>query len=356
MKINVDLLERLCNADAIAAHENEIREIIKEELDGVVDEFSADNLGSIITLKKGNGPKIMLAAHMDEVGFIVKRIDDNGFIYFQTIGGWWGQVLLAQRVTITTSKGDKIYGVIGSKPPHVLPAEARKVPVEINDMFIDLGVKNKKEVEDLGIKIGDMITPDSKFSLMNNSDYMIGKAFDNRIGVYVMIEVMKKLKDKNINANVYGVGTVQEEIGLRGANTTAHIINPDISISVDTGIAGDTPKMTADEAECKIGNGPVITIMDATTMGHVGLREYMLKIADEKNLKYQFDFMPGGATDAGRMHLSHDGSPAMSMAVSTRYIHSHASVIHADDVVGFIDLLVEFITNISSQDYEEIIK
>jgi endoglucanase len=356
MKLDNLLIEKLCNEDGIAGHEKAVRKIMETNLVEYVDEISYDNLGSLIARKKGTGPKVMLAAHLDEVGFIVKRIDDNGFIYFQTVGGWWGQVLLAQRVVITNAMGQKFNGVIGSKPPHVLPIDARNKPVEIKDMFIDLGVKDKEEVTKLGIKIGDMITPDSKFSEMNNPDYMIAKAFDNRIGVYVVCEVMKQLKDKKVNADVYAVGTVQEEIGLRGATTAANLINPDLSFSVDTTIAGDTPKLTEDEAVCRLGDGAVVTVMDGTTMGHVSLREYMLEIANKHDIKTQLDFMIGGGTDAGRMHLAHDGSPAMSLAVCTRYIHSHASVIHKDDVEALINLIVKFIETINDDDYQEILK
>ena len=188
----------------------------------------SNKLGSFISKKGNQGLKVMLAAHMDEVGFIVKRIDDKGYIYFQPVGGWWPQVLLAQQVIITTYKGKEIFGFIGCKPPHVLKAEKRKEMVQIEDMFIDLGVSSKQEVIDLGIQIGDMITPKTEYRKMNNDKYLFGKAMDNRIGCAIVVDVMKRLD--NPSNQIYGVATVQEEVGLRGATTCANLINPDIAI------------------------------------------------------------------------------------------------------------------------------
>ena len=340
--MNVELLKELTEVNGISGHEKRIKKIMERELNGHVDSMSEDNLGSFISNKKGNGPKIMLAAHMDEVGFIVKYIDDNGFIFFEPVGGWWNQVMLAQKVTITTSKDKEIYGVIGSKPPHVLGVEERKKTVDMKDMFIDIGVSSKEEVINSGILVGDMITPYAEFMEMENSDYLMAKAFDNRIGCYIVIEVMKRLEKENLNADVYGVATVQEEIGLRGAKTSADIINPDIAIAVDTGIAGDTPKMTIDEAQSKIGKGPQIIVMDRSTFGNVDLRKKMLEVAFKHDIDTQLDFVPGGGTDAGNMHLAHDGAQGMSISIATRYIHSHLSIIHKKDVEQLIELLTQF--------------
>ena len=191
------LLKKLSEVNGIAGHEAKVRQIVEEELLTVVskDDLKYDNIGSVIAKKGSKGPKIMLAGHMDEVGMIVTKITDQGFIKFQPIGGWWNQVMLAHEVTVTTADGHEVHGVIGSKPPHILTAEERKKPVEISDMYIDLGVKSKEEVLNLGVKIGDMITPYTEFRVMANEDILLGKAWDNRIGCAVMLEVMKRLKD-----------------------------------------------------------------------------------------------------------------------------------------------------------------
>src|SRR5699024_9469929 len=206
------------------------------------DEVYTDHLGSLIGKKTGteNGPKVMVAGHLDEVGFMITRIDKDGFLYFQTIGGWWNQVMLAQRVTIMTKKGN-VTGVIGSKPPHILSPEERKKPVEIKDMFIDIGASSKEEAESLGVRPGDSVVRYLAFTHMTNEKILLAKAWDNRIGCAIAIEVLNRLKDENHPNIVYGVGTVQEEVGLRGARTSAHLIKPDIAFGVDVGIAGDTP-------------------------------------------------------------------------------------------------------------------
>ncbi len=338
---NQEFLAKLVNVNGISGHEGQVAKLIKDEL-SALNQPTTDNLGSLIYQVGTSGPKIMLAAHMDEVGFIVRYIDENGFIFFVPVGGWWNQVMLAQKVRITTSNGDAYEGVIGSKPPHVLSLEERKKPVDMDDMFIDLGVSCKEEIEKLGIKPGDMICPVGDFQVMANPQYLLGKAFDNRIGCYVITEVLKRLKDQSLNCQVIGVFDTQEEIGLRGAETSSNIVNPDIAIAVDTGIAGDTPKMTNKESMSNLGEGPQIMVMDRTTFGHVGLREQILQVAKTNNIKFQLDFTPGGGTDAGKMHLAHDGALGMSISIATRYIHSHLSIINTQDVEALIDLLVAF--------------
>lgn len=356
MIIDLQYLEALVNANGISGHEEAVKDLIIKHLHQDYPEYQLDKLGSLIYTKGDHGPKIMLAAHMDEVGFVVKNIDDNGFIYFMPVGGWWNQVMLAQKVRITTEDGKTYEGVIGSKPPHVLSAEERKQPVDMNDMFIDLGVYSKEEVENLGIKPGDMICPVGDMTSMSNPDFVLGKAFDNRIGCYIVSEVLKTLAKERIASQVYGVFTVQEEIGLRGATTSSNLINPDIAIAVDTGIAGDTPKMTSKESMSTLGKGPQIMIMDGSTFGHPKLRKIMLDIAKENNIDVQLDFTPGGGTDAGKMHLAHDGAPAMSISIATRYIHSHLSIINLQDVKMLTELLVAFCKTLNEDLYQEILK
>lgn len=336
------MLKDLTDAKGIPGNEREPREVMKKYIEPFADEITTDGLGSLIAKKVGkeNGPRVMIAGHLDEVGFMVTQIDDKGFIRFQTVGGWWSQVMLAQRVTIVTSKGD-VTGVIGSKPPHILSPEARKKPVDIKDMFIDIGASSREEASEWGVKPGDMVVPYFEFTVMNNEKMLLAKAWDNRIGCAIAIDVMKQLKDEKHDNVLYSVGNVQEEVGLRGAKTSAYAVKPDIGFAVDVGIAGDTPGITEKEAMSKMGKGPQILLYDASMVSHKGLRDFVTSVADELNIPYQFDLVPGGGTDAGSIHLAHEGVPSLAIGIATRYIHSHAAMLHRDDYENAVKLLVE---------------
>ncbi|WP_433958951.1 M42 family metallopeptidase [Cytobacillus horneckiae] len=349
------MLKELTDAKGIPGNEREPREVMKKYITDFADEVTTDKLGSLIAKKTGKvgGPKIMVAGHLDEVGFMVTSIDDKGFLRFQTVGGWWSQVMLAQRVTIVTIKGD-VTGVIGSKPPHILPAEARKKPVEIKDMFIDIGASNREEALEWGVKPGDMVVPYFEFTVMNNEKMLLAKAWDNRIGLAIAIKVLEALKNEDHPNVVYGVGTVQEEVGLRGAKTSAQMIEPDIGFGVDVGIPGDTPGVTEKEALSKLGNGPQIILYDASMVSHKGLRDLVTDTADELDIPYQFDSVPGGGTDSGAIHLTHNGVPALSITIATRYIHSHAGILHRDDFENTVKLIAEVIKRLDAETVEKL--
>ena len=346
----LDMLKALTDANGVPGNEKEVRDVMKEYIQPYADEITTDGLGSLVAQKTGqeNGPKIMVAGHLDEVGFMITRIDEKGFLYFQTLGGWWSQVMLAQRVTIVTGKG-KLTGVIGSKPPHVLSVEARKKPADIKDMFIDIGASTREEALEWGVRPGDMVVPYFEFTVMNNPSMLLAKAWDNRIGCAIAIDVLKNLKDAEHPNVVYGVGTVQEEVGLRGAKTAAQKIQPDISFAVDVGIAGDTPGVTEKEAMGKLGKGPGIVLYDASMVSHKGLRDFVTDVADEIGIPYQFDAMPGGGTDSGSIHVTANGVPALSITIPTRYIHSHAAMLHRDDYENTVKLLTEVIKRLDRE-------
>ncbi|RAS88962.1 M42 family metallopeptidase [Priestia endophytica] len=349
------MLKDLTDAKGIPGNEREVRAVMEKYISSYADDVTTDRLGSLIARKVGdeNGPKIMIAGHLDEVGFMVTNIDDKGFIRFQTVGGWWSQVMLAQRVTIVTSKGD-VTGIIGSKPPHILPPEARKKPVEIKDMFIDIGASSKEEASEFGVRPGDQVVPYFEFTVMQNEKMMLAKAWDNRIGCAIAIDVLKGLKNENHPNVVYGVGTVQEEVGLRGARTSATQIEPDIAFGVDVGVAGDTPGVTEKEALGKMGNGPQIILYDASMVSHKGLRDLVTDTADELNIPYQFDSMAGGGTDSGAIHLTANGVPALSITIATRYIHSHAAMLHRDDYENTVKLITEVVKRLDCDKVNEI--
>jgi putative aminopeptidase FrvX len=349
------MLKDLTDAKGIPGNESEVRKVMQEYITPYADEITSDGLGSLIAKKTGleNGPKIAVTGHLDEVGFMITQVDDKGFLRFQPVGGWWSQVMLAQRVTIVTRKGD-VTGVIGSKPPHILSAEARKKPIEIKDMFIDIGASSREEAQEWGVRPGDMVVPYFEFTVMNNEKMLLAKAWDNRIGCAIAIDVLKQLQGADHPNVVYGVGAVQEEVGLRGAKTSTFKIQPDIGFAVDVGIAGDTPGVTEQEALSKMGEGPQIVVYDASMVSHKGLRDLVTDTADELNIPYQFESIPGGGTDAGSIHVTANGVPALAITIATRYIHSHAAMLHRDDYENAVKLIVEVIKRLDRETVDKI--
>ena len=354
MDENLKMYQELTEAPGVPGQEQEVRAIMRRYLQPY-GKIMEDNLGSIFAEKVGlaGGPRIMIAGHMDEVGFMVTRITDEGFIKFTSLGGWWEQVMLAQRVTVKTRKGD-LTGVVGSKAPHVLGPEERKKPMEKKAMFIDIGATSKEEAEKAGVRPGDSIIPICPFETLVNPKLMLAKAWDNRAGCAASILVLKHLEGEQHPNVVYAGGTVQEEVGLRGAQTSSWLVEPDIAFALDVGIAGDTPGMTADESATKIGKGPGINIYDAGQVGHRGLRDFVLDIAEAEGIPYQYDHITGGATDAGRIHLFKKGVPALNIAVPARYIHSATSVIHRDDLENAAKIIAAVVKKLDAAALKQI--
>lgn len=353
MDKKLQLLKELSELNGIAGHEVEVKHFMEKEFLKSVskDHIFYDGLGSVIAKVGETGPKIMIAGHMDEVGMIVTKITDEGFLKFQTIGGWWSQVMLAQQFNVTASNGKVYRAIMGSKPPHILTAEERKVPADIDQMYLDLGASSKKEVEDLGICIGDMVTPAIEFHEMANGDFLLGKAWDDRIGCAVVLGVLEELKKVHHDNVVYCAGTVQEEVGLRGAKTAANLVQPDIAISLDVSIAKDVP---GTDGSIKMGKGPDILIYDGSLVGHVGLRKVFVETAEEEKIPYQLDYLKSGGTDAGSMHLAHHGAPSIALCIASRYIHSHTSMISKADYENCVKLIVKVIEKLNQEKVNEI--
>ena len=351
--VDLDMLRELSEADGISGCEKEVSRVMKKYLEKYSDEISYDNLGSIIGLKKGkeDGPKIMIAGHLDEVGFIVRDIDKDGYVKLLPVGGWWGHVLPSQRLIITTSEGKKIVGVVGSRAPHGMPAKEKEKVILPKDLHLDLGVDNREEVEALGVQIGDMITPDTKFEVMNNPNYLLGKAWDDRIGAAVAIDVLRELDGVEHNANVYSVGTVQEEVGIRGARTATANIKPDIAFALDVTTAKDTPM---DKGGAKLGGGIILSVLDSLSLANRGLLNKLEAIASEVGLELNYDFMVAGGTDTANIHKSFDGIIAMTLSIPTRYMHSHRLVIHRRDYVETVKIIAEFCKRVDRELLEEI--
>ncbi|MEC9488456.1 MAG: M42 family metallopeptidase [Halanaerobium sp.] len=339
MDKRLEMLKELTSVPGITGFEGQVKEVIRKHMEPVA-EISEDNLGSIICKKTGTaeGPRIMLSGHMDEIGFMVKLISEDGFIKFTQLGGWWDQVLLAQRVTIMTKEGP-VPGIIGSKPPHILSSEVRNKVVKKKDMFIDIGAEDREDARKMGVRPGDPIIPKADFTIMKNEKYLLSKAWDDRIGCALFMDVINELAEEGHPNTLYGVGSVQEEVGLRGAKTSAELVDPDIMFALEVGIAGDVPGVKEEEAQERLGKGPVILLYDASMVPHLALRDFVIDTADELGIEYQFDLMEGGGTDAGRVHVHKSGVPSLVISVPTRYIHSHYGLINRDDYDQTVKLL-----------------
>ena len=331
------LLEKLSNAHGISGWEGSVQEIVKAEISPLVDEVRLDALGNLIATRKGEKPSIMLASHADEIGLMVKQVDEKGFIRFIRIGGWFDQTLLNQRILIHTRSGP-IVGVIGCKPPHVMKEEDRKKVVEAKDMFIDIGCSSQKEVEDLGILAGAPISIDRTFAPLRG-DRVTGKAFDNRAGLVVMIEALKRTKSR---CTIHAVATVQEEVGLKGAKVTAFDLNPDVAIASDVTVPGDHPGIEKKDATAEMGKGPVVVMADASGRGLIAtpqVIEWLVGTAKEFDITVQLEASDGGTTDATAIYLTRSGIPTGVISVAARYIHSPVEVLSLSDIDKAADLM-----------------
>ncbi|PWH18272.1 MAG: peptidase M28 [Anaerolineae bacterium] len=343
------LLKDLTEAHGVPGFESPVRSVVKGYFQKF-GEVSQDKLGSVICKKRGTQeePRVMIAGHMDEIGFMVKYITEEGFIKFLPLGGWFDQVLLGQRVIIKTHRGD-VVGLIGAKPPHLLSPEDRKKVIEKNDMYIDIGATSKAEVEEAGVRAGDPIIPRADFVELSNGKTYLSKAFDDRVGVALTVSVLEQLRDKPHPNTVYGVATVQEEVGLRGATTSVRAVDPHVAIVLESDIAGDVPGIKPEESGVKLGKGPTVVIFDARMIPNQRLRDLALKIAEEKSIPVQLSYIEGGATDGAAIHLHNIGVPSLVIGVAARHIHSHSSIIHRDDYDHAVALVSELIARLDSQ-------
>ncbi len=340
----VEALEKLSNANGVTGREGEVRDLMKKYLKPYVDEVREDRLGNLIAFKKGNkdAPTVMLAAHMDEVGLMIKNIKKKGFLQFAKVGGIDDRVLLAQKVIVHTDKGP-LTGVIGSKPPHIQTEEEQKKVIDADRLFIDVGAKDKNEAEKMGVQVGDVVSFDTKFVRLGN-DVVLGKALDDRVGCAMMVETLRRLQ--KVDCNVYAVGTIQEEVGLRGATIAAFQVAPDVCIVLESTVAGDMPGVEEGKAPAKMGEGPVVTVADAGLIAHPKVLRLLIDSAKENKIPYQLETGIRGSTDAARISLSREGVPSGVISVATRYIHSPAAILNLDDVEKTVKLAVAAIEKV----------
>jgi putative aminopeptidase FrvX len=349
----IELLRNLVDGFGPSGFEREVSAIVTKTMRPIADTITVDKLGSVHFSKKGTSdkPRILIAGHCDEVGFIVSGITKEGYLKFNPLGGWWSQVLLGQRVIIRNRKGKKLFGVIAAKPPHILTPEQRKKLVEREDMFIDVGASSEEDVKEMDIKIGDPIVPDSSFTLIRDGSVAAAKAFDDRIGAFIAMEVIRRLRDEKISHpnTVIGAATVQEEVGLRGARTTAHYWEPDVGFALEVDIAGDVPGIKPEEAAAKLGSGPTLLTFDRSMIPNQHLLEFVMSTAEKNKIPYQLSQSYGGGTDAGVIHLDRSGCPSLVIGVATRHIHSHVSILNLQDVEHTIELFIEVVKGLNEK-------
>ena len=348
MDSTFQLLKEMTEVCGAPGYETPVRAVVRKYMQSL-GELSQDKIGSVICKKAGSSasPRVMLAGHMDEIGFMVKQITPEGFIKFIPLGGWFDQVLLGQRVVIQTGKGD-VVGVIGAKPPHLLSQEERTKVVQKKDMYIDIGATSQQEVEEAGVNLGDPVLPKADFVPLASGKTYLSKAFDDRVGTALVISALQALQSIDHPNTVYGTATVMEEVGLRGATTSVRAVDPDVAIVLESDIAGDVPGIKSDESMIKLGKGPTVVIYEARTIPNLKLRELIQDTARIENIPVQVSYVEAGGTDAGAIHLHGVGVPSAILALAARHIHSHSSIIHREDYDHAVRLLTAVIQRLDA--------
>jgi putative aminopeptidase FrvX len=340
----MELLKRMSEACGISGYEAPIRQVVTEALEGHVDSVETDHLGNVIAHKKGKGPVVVVAGHMDEIGFLVSHIEEkSGFLRIQPVGGFDPVTLVAQRVDVHT-RAEVLPGCIGRKPIHILSDDEKKKPVTIEDLFVDVGLSGEAVAEK--ISVGDVVT--LRQSYLEYGDVVSGKALDDRLGVYVGIEAMKRAK--RLACDLYFIATTQEEVGLRGAQVAGYRVNPDISIALDVCIAADMAGVPEEKQVSRLGGGTAITLKDARAVWHPPLVRALRKLAEDRKIPFQIVVPGRGGTDAAALQMAREGSAAMALAIPTRYVHSVVETVHVKDIEATIDLLAAFLETAASID------
>ncbi len=348
-------LQELCDIPGPSGFEAAATRLMKDYAGNYCDRVFTDKLGNTMFEKVGqkDGPTVLLAGHVDECGFIITGVNPQGYLAFSQLGGWFDQVLLGQRVLVHTRKG-VLNGVIACKPPHLMESEEAKKVVTKDRMFIDIGACNKDEVEAMGVRLGDAVTPDSRMFTVEKKAYkdgkpigkrtiVFGRALDNRLGAFAAVELLKAIKKGGVKHpnRLVAAATVQEEVGLRGAKTVAASTDPDVAIVLDVDIAGDVPGIDPLQAPARMGEGVSITVYDGTLIPNQPLKELVISICERKKIPYQLAYVIRGGTDGGSIHTSLTGVPTVVIGVPTRHIHSHVGLFDTADLKACMKLIVE---------------
>lgn len=340
---SMDILRQLSDCFGVSGFEDEVRDQVNKFISPFVDEVRTDTLGNLFAVRKGKGNfTLMLDAHMDEVGFILKWIEDSGYLRFSPLGGWDPRIIPGHRVEILLRSGEKRYGIIGSAPPHILTEEERKKPIPIESMFIDVGAASCQDALDMGFHIGDPLTIHYPFTELAKG-YVTGKAFDDRAGCAVMIETASRLADKDLDIDIVFSFVIGEEVGLRGAHTSAYQIDPDLAIALEGTIGADMPGVPQSGQPVRLGRGPAITVADNSIIVSRKLIQALESIAEEAAIPYQYKLPTYGGTDAGAIHLTKAGILAGVVSVPCRFIHSPTSTLRLNDFENTVRLMTGFI-------------
>ena len=338
----VKLMEELTNAPGPSGFEGPVRQVVERELRALGASISHDGLGSVIGEVKGpnGGPRIMVTAHMDEVGLMVQHIRSDGFLRFKKLGGWFDQALVDQRWTIVTKSGP-LMGVSGLRTIHVTPREVRNRVWPLEDLFIDVGARSREEAEAMGIRPGDPIAPWSPFTVLGENRYA-AKAWDDRAGLVVMIEALRLIKEEDLTipGDLFFVATVQEEIGLRGGGTSTRRVRPDLGISIEGGVSADYPGARPEQAQERLGMGPGIFLMDSSMIPNQKLRDFFFEVARQEGIPLQPNVLTGYGEDGAEIQRYDSGRPAVNITVPARYLHSHTGIIDRGDLDGAVKLLI----------------
>jgi len=343
------LLQELCDAHGVSGHEAEVRAVIRRHL-APLGALTQDRIGSLICtlpVRGPRGPKVMLAAHMDEIGFMVRLVTEEGFLRFVPLGGWFDQVLLGQRVIVKTAKGG-VPGVIGARPPHLLGPEERNKVVEKKAMYIDIGATSRKEAEKAGVRVGDPVVPESRFTVLSGGKTYLAKAFDDRVGCALLIQVLRACARTARPNALCGAATVMEEVGLRGATTSVELVDPDVAVILESGIAGDVPGIKPEESATRLGRGPELLVFDRMMIPNLKLRDLVIETARKLRVPLQLGATEGGATDGAPIHLHKAGVPTVVLGVAARHIHSHTSIIHRADFDGALKLVAALVRKLDA--------
>ncbi len=344
----IELLQKLSQAHGASGQEDGVRRIFRTELgEGV----STDRAGNIYCERKGNSshPRILIPAHMDEVGLMVQAIMADGLIRFLALGGWWAHTLLAKRVRILTREGIEVPGVIGAKPPHFLAEADLEKVMKIEEMFIDVGARDAGKAQAFGIRLGDAIVPDSPFVRMHNPDLLLSKAFDDRAGLSLVVHAALETGKISHPNTIIFAGTVQEEVGTRGAKAAAWSANPDLAIVAEGAPADDLPGTAREERQAAVGSGPQIRFMDSSAIMNRKFIEFVIETAEKNGIPYQLAVRRRGGTDAAPIHLHASGVPTVVVAVPSRYVHTHNTIIDISDYLSALKLILKLVETIDGE-------
>lgn len=333
----VRLLRELTEAHGVPGAEDAVRRIFLRELAGH-GTVHTDRLGSAAVEREDSGPRVLVAGHFDEVGFAVQHITAKGFLKLVALGGWWTHTLVAQRVRILTKSGQEVLGVIGSTPPHFLGESAKDKVLPLEQLYVDIGAGSRTEVEALGIALGDAVAPDSAFTALAGGERFVAKAFDNRCGVAAAVQTMQLLKNESLPCQLIAAGSVQEEVGCRGAVTLGHLTRPDVALVMEGTPADDTPGMPSEESQGALGSGVQIRVLDPTALMNRRLVDLVLDTAKAEGIPHQLAVRRSGGTDAKSFQFHESGVPCIVLGTPARYIHSHNSLLHLEDYLSAVRL------------------